>query len=233
MNRTMFVICRVQVLCVGASLLLSAIFLASSAHAGSITYNIISNPQTDLTNSGNTVDLSGTITVSNSAGSPLGTFTSANDSTLTVSSDLTMTSSGPDNVSPVSQSGSTPLSSELGGGSVQLTSAGLFIFPTTTLQLQDAVGTLDPEVGVLWNPANSGEYEGQADAVVFNGFTMSFLNFNTSSYFVDGAWEIAAVPEPGALVLVAAALAGVGLLQLPRRRKAFARVARGCPERFA
>ncbi len=219
MNRTISGIRRVQVLCVGASLLLSAIFLASSAHAGSITYNIISNPQTDLTNSGNTVDLSGTITVSNSAGSPLGTFTSANDSTLTVSSDLTMTSSGPDNVTPVSQSGSTMLSSALTEGSVQLTSAGLFIVPSTTLQLQDAGGTLAPEVSVLWNPANSGEYEGQADAVVFNGFTMSFLNFNTSSYFVDGAWEIAAVPEPGALALfvfASALMGGISLLRLTR-----------------
>src|SRR5580698_7070497 len=85
-----------RVLAAAVLLAVALLLVAPSARADSITYSLLPNPQTDMTNSGNTADLLGTITISNSAGSPLGTFNSGDDSTLTVTSDLTMTSTGPE-----------------------------------------------------------------------------------------------------------------------------------------
>ena len=212
------------------------LLVAPSARADSITYQLLPNPQADMTNNGNTADLSGTITISNSAGSPLGTFSSSNDSTLSVSSDLTMTSTGPDTVPTVTQSGSASLSSILQAGNVQFTSAGLFLFPTTTFEISNFPGSLESGVEGDWNPANSGEYLGSADADSLQWFHDFVPNFQRGLVLRQRpvANRRSGARTEDALTLLGLALVGVVAVGLRRRRLVdrFANERHSSPQRF-
>jgi hypothetical protein len=184
------------------------------ARADTITYSILPNPQPDTTMTGGIDNLSGTITFSGL--SPItGTYTSANDAGVTVTSNLTITNS---NVGPVSFGGSQTLASDLNGGDINLTPTGLVLDATSRFEISDITSVDAPSVLADWDMANN-LYEGSADAITFFGNTMAFQNADSQQYLVGGQWTIAtAVPEPGTIVLFGSALAAMGVIGMRRRR---------------
>lgn len=187
----------------------AVLLAASMVRADSITYSILPNPQPDTTSNGGTDNLSGTITFSSL--SPItGTYTSANDAGVNVTSDLTITNS---NVGPVTYIGTQTLATDLNGGDITLTSAGLVLDASSQFAIYDFGSPVTPSVSADWDlPDNI--YEGSADLVTYFGNTAAFQNVDARQYLVDGNWTIAAavVPEPGTLALLVSGIVGLGLI---------------------
>jgi hypothetical protein len=217
MSRIMSSVCRCRCALLPV-LLLPALVFASTARAGTITYNILPNPQADTTANGGTDNVSGTITFS-SSGSVNGTFNSSNDSGVTVASTLTVTNS---NGTVVTMGGSEPLSTALGSGSIQLGATSLIVNSSTQFELYNSAAPDNSLVEIDWAPSND-EYQGDADAIAFNGITLAFQNFDPGQYLVGGNWTIATVPEPSSVAIALMALAGIAFVgAFARRRNRFA-----------
>jgi hypothetical protein len=216
MSRIMPSVCRCRRV-LPAALLLPVLIFAATTRASTITYNILPNPQADTTANGGTDNVSGTITYS-SSGSVNGTFNSSNDSGVTVASTLTVTNS---NSTVVTMSGSEPLSTALGSGSIQLGATSLIVNSSTQFELYNSATPENSLLEIDWAPSND-EYQGDADAIAFNGITLAFQNFDPGQYLVGGNWTIAVVPEPSsqAIALVGAAALAIGVV-IVRRRKSW------------
>lgn len=196
---------------------LSAVLLfatGSAATADEMTYNVISNPQTDIHNVGYEVDISGTLTVDNTGGSAIGTFDSSNDSDVSIIADLTMTTTAP-GVNPITIDESVPLAtafSIVNSSQLFATATGLSIGSDTYFEL--SIGSMT-FMDVKYD-THDNDYYGYA-GVEPSGATMQFENMDGGQYLVGGEWEIAAVPEPGTLTLLASGLLGLGVVCLQRR----------------
>jgi hypothetical protein len=217
--------------------LLLAVFLltnVSIACAGSATYNLTSYTFADLLNPSFTDTVSGTVTLTNSAGSVFTTY-NAGDSSLanvTMSAQLTMQSSS-NTITPVTitapatsiGSQVSPYINYLTSGSLIATSAGLFLSNPGYFNIDYENGSsFPPYIDGHWDTA-SGDDGG---AMFFGGTagggngaaTMEIFPQNLDSQppptFGPGSWQIAtAVPEPSGIALLTLG----GLVLIARQRK--------------
>jgi hypothetical protein len=199
----------------------------SFAQGDSITYDLTAYTAVDNLNSANTDTVTGTLTLSNSAGSPLGTYNSTDAlGGVTIFATLTMISSD-SGIAPVTVTGGGSIGDDtppsynwLETGSLTATAAGLFLSHDGTLMLDYAsnapfppyiIGQLDPHDnnGIVSLSANSGGNNGAATMQIFVG--------NQNALYGEGSWQIAvATPEPSTLLL--GAIGVVGLLVFRRRQ---------------
>ena len=193
---------------------------ASTAHADEITFNITPYSAPDLNNvngSSNpyTDSISGTLTFNNSSGSVFNTYTFGDPglSNLQVSGQLTMSTNDP-GVATVALPNLPAPADWLLSGSITITPLGAFLshdgyfnidFENGPTFPPYIIGEIDPhdDGGAVSLAANPGNFN-------FGASTMHMFPQNLDATYgiggPNGAWQIAAIPEPTSLALAGAAV---------------------------
>jgi hypothetical protein len=206
----------------------------SIARADSVSYNLQTYTFPDLLNSSFTDTLSGTLTLTNSAGSVFTTYNAGDPSlaNVTMSATFTMQSSS-NTIAPVTISVSPtsigadvpPVLNWLQIGSLTATASGLSLSNPGVFNInyEPGVQTFPPYISGHWDTA-AGDDGGAMSFFASPGntggaATMQIFPQNLDSQpapeFGPGSWLIAvAVPEPSSLLLLSFGVAGL----LIRRR---------------
>ncbi len=219
--------------------LFSAVLLsvAATANAGSMTYNLTPYSFPDLNNPSYTDSVSGTITITNTAGSVFTTYTATGTApdpalaNVNLASTLTMSTNAPGVASVTIPAifataglgtDTPPEVNWLQLGSLTASPSGLFLSHDGYLNINYEnglspagyiSGEIDPHddngaISLFANPG--GGVNGGAE-------TMQIFPQGLDAVYGNGAWQIAsAVPEPSTMIL--AALGGLALLACLRRR---------------
>ena len=208
---------------------------ATAAQASIVMYSLVPFSYADSINTSNVDTLTGTFTLS-SAGNIFGTWSVANLPTtpITLTANLSVTSSGPVSVSPVSASASFDLATLITNNHAEWGGVGLIVNPTS-VELQNihgSYGVLDlefpliasqPWIDVRWIPTGEANNQVFINAG-FNPGSQTIQAFDPNGDGVYGApptpWVLASVPEPVSLTVWAVLLGLGGVLFVRRRRVA-------------
>jgi hypothetical protein len=193
--------------------------VAAEARASEITYNIVDYPVNEAdTISGGTDTISGTIVTNGT----IGAITDADivGGTLSFSSSRGSVSEPASFYSPVG---------------LEATSTELLLHPGTqaSLIIDSAInGTTNYQAAVVYDNYTTGDqYIGYLAsspftppvsppiAVLLSEFDSSPVPTTPGSIGANPVWVIATVPEPGSLVLLLPAMAGLGAIRCRRRRR--------------